>query len=123
MRRRPPARRTPGTSDKKSQKKIEVDDFSITGGKIHLSMNMLGSRSATVPLPDIHLKDLGKGSEGITATELSQTIFKELLASTTKAVANAMTHLSKDATDAVGKTATEDVGKTTKKIGDLFKKK
>jgi uncharacterized protein involved in outer membrane biogenesis len=117
----------PGTSDRKSQKKIEVDDFSITGGKIHLSMTMLGSsRSATLPLPDIHLQDLGKSSEGITATELSQTIFKVLLDSATKAVAGAMTHLSKDATNAaqdVGKTATGEVGKTSKKIGDLFKKK
>src|SRR5262249_50906094 len=58
-----------------SQKKIEVDDFSITGGKINLSMTMLGGKSATVPLPDIHLQNLGTGSGGITPTELVRKVF------------------------------------------------
>ena len=109
-----------------SQKKIQVDDFSITGGKINLTLTMLGGKSATVPLPDIHLKDLGAGPDGITPAELTQRVFTEILASTTKAVTGQMGNLSKEATGVVkdlSKGGVEGVDKTTKKIGDLFKKK
>ena len=117
------------SGDKKSQtsqKKIQVNDFSITGGKINLSMTILGGKSATVPLPDIHLKDLGTGSDGITPTELAQKVFSALLASTTKAVAGAIGNLGKEAAGTakdVGQGAVDSAGKATKKIGDLFKKK
>ena len=51
----------------KPAKKLQVDDFIIAGGKIHLQLNMAGGKSATVPLPEIHLTDLGQGTDGITA--------------------------------------------------------
>ena len=117
------------SSEKKSgssQKKLQVDEFNIIGGKINLSLTMLGGKSATVPLPDIHLKDLGTGPDGITPVELTQKVFSELVASTTKAAAGAIANLGKAAVGAasdLGKGAADSVDKTTKKIGDLFKKK
>src|SRR5262249_7040637 len=103
---------TPNKKDETgTKKKIEVDDFSITGGTMHLSQPLLGGRSANVVLPDIHLKDLGTGADGITPAELSEKVFKVLLEATSKAVTESMANLSKDATEAVkglGKGATDD---------------
>ena len=44
----------------KPAKKLQVDDFVISGGKIHVSVTALGGKTATVPLPEIRLTDLGK---------------------------------------------------------------
>jgi uncharacterized protein involved in outer membrane biogenesis len=107
-------------------KKIQVEDFAITGGKINLSMTILGGKSLTVPLPDIHLQNLGTDASGITPAELAEKIFKEISSSSTKAAADAVANLAKGATDAVkniGKSTGATLEKTTKGIGDMFKKK
>src|ERR1051325_11069016 len=69
------------TEDKSSSKKLQVDDFVISGGKINLSIDAgpLGGKSATVPLPEIHLTNLGSGPDGITAADLTAKVLKELL--------------------------------------------
>ena len=106
-------------------KKLEVDDFLITGAKVHVSITGMGGKETTVPLPDIHLTNMGKGPEGITATGLTQQVLDALTASTIKAVANSASDLSKSAVDlgkGAGKSATEDVNKITKSLGGLFKK-
>ena len=113
-------------AEKSSSKKMQIDDLVISGGKIHLSATMLGGKSATVPLPDIHLTDLGKDSNGLTAGEVTEKVLKEVTQGTLKAVEKAMLDLGKGATDAVkgvSKTATEGAQKATKSVTDLFKKK
>ena len=123
-----------GTSqptDKASSRKIQVDDFVIRDGKINLSVNIPGiSRSATVPLPEIHLKDLGTGPEGITTADLTAKILREILQQAIPAAEKAATDLVKGASEAVkgiatdiSKTATGGVQKATKSVTDLFKKK
>jgi uncharacterized protein involved in outer membrane biogenesis len=92
--------------------KLEVDDFLITGAKVHISTG------ATLPLPDIHLTDLGKGPEGITAADLTKQVLTEVIGSTLKAVENAAADVGKDATKAVG----AGVNKITTGIGGLIKK-
>jgi len=37
--------------EKSSQKKLQVDDFLITGAKVHLATSLLGDRSATLSIP------------------------------------------------------------------------
>src|SRR2546422_6759268 len=116
------------SKDTASSKKIQVDDFLIRGGKINLSMDAgpLGGKSATVPLPEIHLTNLGSGPDGITAADLTAKVLKEVLQAAIPAAENAVVDLGKGATGVVkeaGKTATEGVEKATKGIGDLFKKK
>ncbi|MBI5775321.1 MAG: hypothetical protein HZA89_16495 [Verrucomicrobia bacterium] len=103
-------------------KKLQVDDFLISGAKVHLKMDLLAGKEMTVNLPDIHLKDLGKSEGGITPAELTSRVFKELLGSTTTAVTSAIANVGKVVGDAA-KGATEGVKKATKGIGDLFKKK
>jgi uncharacterized protein involved in outer membrane biogenesis len=108
-------------------KKLQVDDFLITGGKIHVTVSAFGGKSATVPLPEIHLKDLGKDADGITPAALTSIVLNELIASATKAAAGAVADLSKGAVylgNEAAKTATSNsLDKVTKGIGDLFKKK
>src|SRR6266404_1557922 len=44
----------PTSAETKPAKKIEVDDFVLKGGKVHVSVSAMGGKSATVPLPEIH---------------------------------------------------------------------
>src|SRR5205085_1505276 len=64
----PAVQTTPG----KPAKKLEVDDFLITGAKVHVNITSVGE--FTVPIPEIHLTDLGKGQDGITAAELTKLV-------------------------------------------------
>ena len=116
------------SKDKSASKKLQVDDFLISGGKINLSVDAgpLGGKSATVPLPEIHLTNLGTGPDGITAADLTAKVLKEILQAAIPAAEKAVVDLGKGATGVVkdaGKTATEGAEKATKSIGDLFKKK
>jgi len=109
----------------KPAKKLEVDNFLITGAKVHVSLTGMGGQEVTVPLPDIHLTDMGKGADGITATDLTRRVLDALTAATVKAAANAASDISAGALNVgkdAGKTATENVNKITKDLGGLFKK-
>ncbi|HEY9172871.1 MAG TPA: hypothetical protein VI136_11350 [Verrucomicrobiae bacterium] len=107
-------------------KKLQVDDFLITGAKVNVSLTGMGGKAITVPLPDIHLTGLGQGTDGITAGELTKRVLNEVLASATKvATSDAAKNLTKGVTDAAkdaGKTASDAVEKATKGLGGLFKK-
>jgi hypothetical protein len=92
--------------------KLEVDEFTITGGRIHFGTG------PTLPLPDIHLTDLGTGPDGITAADLTKQVLSEVVSGTIKAVGNAAVSVGKDA----GKTVGADVNKITTGLGGLFKK-
>jgi hypothetical protein len=96
----------------KPGKKLEVDEFTITGAKIHFGTG------PTLPLPDIHLTGLGKGPDGITAADLTKTVLSEVVSGTIKAVGNAAVSIGKDAGKAVG----GGVNKITTGLGGLFKK-
>jgi hypothetical protein len=92
--------------------KLEVDDFLITGAKVHIGTG------ATLPLPDIHLMDLGKGPDGISAADLTKQVLSEVISGTIKAVGSDAANIGKDA----GKTVGAGVDKITSGLGSLFKK-
>jgi uncharacterized protein involved in outer membrane biogenesis len=119
----PTATNAPLQAGKKSAKKIEVDDILITGAKVHVRLKGLGGM--TLPLPPIHLTDLGKDSDGITVTDLTRRVLGAITSATLKVVISAVTDIGKDAEN-VGKDAGKAVGggmnKITKGIGGLFKK-
>lgn len=109
-----------------TKKKLQVDDFLITGGKVHVIVTSLGSRTASVKLPEIHLKDLGKGPDGITPAELTKLAIQELEKAAVAAASSAIADLSKGGvymTQEFGKSGSNAIEKTTKSIGDIFKKK
>lgn len=111
--------------EQKPAKKLQVDEFVLTGAKVRVGATALGG-TAPISLPDITLKDLGTGPEGITPAELTKRVLSAITESTTKAATGAVGEIGKGAVDAakdVGKGATDAAGKAVKGIGDLFKKK
>ncbi len=91
----------------KPAKKLEVDDFLITGATVHFN-------GATLPLPDIHFSNLGTGPDGITAGDLVKRVLGEITTATVKAVIA-------DAGNA-GKALGGEASKLGKSLGSLFKK-
>jgi len=101
-------------------RKYEVDDFLISGAKVYVKLTGVGVavREMTLPLPEIHLTDLGKGGDGITATELTKRALDALTAATIKVVASEAGNLGKGAEKIVG----GNVNKITKDLGGFLKK-
>jgi len=119
---------TPKPTEQKPGKKLEVDDFLITGAKLSFNMTGVGGLSKT--LPDIHLTDLGTGAEGITGAELAQKVLAAIEEASAKMVAESTGDLAKGATTLVkgliggtNNAAGDAASKLGKGIGDLFKKK
>lgn len=113
-------------SQSKSSRKLQVDNFVVTGGKINVSVTALGGKSATVPLPEIRLTGLGQGPDGITAAELTKRVLQEIEKKAAQAASGAVADLSKQAgelTKGLQKEAGGTINNATKGIGDLFKKK
>jgi uncharacterized protein involved in outer membrane biogenesis len=100
-------------------KKFEVDDFLITGAKVHVSLTGFGGKQTTLALPAIHLANLGKGSDGITAADLTKAVLSAITSATVKAVAEDATNVGKDMEN-LGKNAGAD--KIKKGIGKIFGK-
>jgi hypothetical protein len=118
-----------GGENKGASRKLQVDDFLVTGGKINVSVTALGGKSVSVPLPDIHLEGLGQGPEGITAADLSKKVLKLVLENASKAAADAVGDLSKQALDVTKGIADDPVGsagkaaEAVKGLGGFLKKK
>jgi len=104
----------------KPAKKIYIRNVSIEGGKIHLSLKLAGGKSLTVPLPPLHLAELGSPEKGITPAEATQQVMKALMSETVKATAGAIGSVGKEALD-LGKDAKEKTGKAVDKIKNIFK--
>jgi hypothetical protein len=82
---------------KKPAKKFEVDDFLITGAKVHAHLTGLVNQDVTLPLPDIHFTDLGTGTDGITAADLTKKVISEITVNTIKTLADSVAGLGKNA--------------------------
>lgn len=108
----------------KPAKKLQVDEFIITGGKVRGSLTGVGGITAI--LPDIHLTDLGTGPDGITPAELTERVLAAIKAGAAQAASGAATDITKGAAAAamdaagVGSNTAQTI---TKGIGGLFKKK
>lgn len=112
-------KKAPTKDQQTSKTKLQVDEFILTGAKVHVNASMLGS--GTVPLPEIRLKDLGQGPEGITPAELSKKVLAVILDETVKAVA-ANTLKLKEGGKALGTGAIDEVKKGAGSLLDSIKK-
>ena len=76
---------TTASEDKKAGKKLIIRDFIVSDGKVNVALEMygLGEKEISVPLPEIHLKDIGKEKDGASAAEVSKQIFAALHAKIT----------------------------------------
>jgi uncharacterized protein involved in outer membrane biogenesis len=110
----------------KPSRKLQVDEFVITGGRIHVSATGLVQGAATIPLPEIRLHDLGTGPDGITAAELTKIVLEAIETKAAQAASGAVADISKGAVNAAkdlanpGSNTLENV---TKGLGGFLKKK
>ena len=125
----PGAVSTNAPAEAKPSKKLEVDDLLITGAKAHVDLTDLGGKEMTLSLPPIHLVDLGKNQEGITATELTRSVLDAIVTATLKAVSKNGTDLGKNAANLLkgagnnaGKNPGTEVSNITRRLGNLLGK-
>jgi len=85
---------------KKPAKKLEVDDFLITGAIVHANLTGLVNKEVTLTLPDIHLTDLGRGNAGITAADLTQKVLSQITVTTVMTLVQNVSNLGKGAAKA-----------------------
>ncbi len=110
----PPAAKKPDAS----QKKIEIDDLVLRDGKVNLVLPPAGAFS--VPLPEIHLTDLGKDSGGLTPSELSAKVIKAILNGAMSSAAKGGQAPVK-LMEGAGKDAEKQAEKALKGVGNLLK--
>jgi hypothetical protein len=62
----------------RSNRKLQVNHFRLSGAKVHLKLSMFGNRIITLAAPDIELRDMGTGPEGVTSAELTELVVKRI---------------------------------------------
>jgi uncharacterized protein involved in outer membrane biogenesis len=115
-----PAEKQPEPAEQpaKPGKKVQINDFLIEGGRIHFSTVGMAGHEATIPLPAVHLTDIGKESDGASPQEVIAKVFGAI-GSTVSSAATGIGTGAVDAGKAVGKGAT----KALESVEGLFKKK
>lgn len=118
-------------------KKILIRDFIARDGKVNLAMSMLTGKSISAPLPDIHLKDVGKKKGGASPAEAFEQVFTALYEKvTSRAVAEvlnqglkalgpgmeAVGEGAKNEMEGVTEGAKKELGGATDKLKGLFGK-
>jgi hypothetical protein len=122
-----PAPSNEPTASAAPSKKLQVDDFVVNGAKLHITVNALGQNlTATTPLPQIHLSNLGAGPDGITAAELTKLVLKEILVVAEREGIKVGQDLLKGGqyfSSQAGTNTANTIKDATRGIGDLLKKK
>ncbi|MGD9874662.1 MAG: AsmA family protein [Kiritimatiellia bacterium] len=81
---------------------VQIDNFVISGAKLRVSAKMMGGQAVTIPLPTIHLKDLGKKDEGASITDVITEVMNAVAGAIAEAVAGAPELLGKGFDAAMG---------------------
>lgn len=102
----------PAQSVDAHRKKVQINDFIVRNGRVNAST--LG-RNMTVPLPDIHLRDIGKEGSGVTFEKAAAEVFAALNRSVVQSVAGAGKFLEKGA--AAAGEAAKSAGSEAEKAG------
>jgi hypothetical protein len=72
---------------KGTQKKLIIDHLYIKGARAKVSAEVLQGKAMTVPLPDLHLTDIGKKSNGVSPAEAARQVVGAITKNASKAVA------------------------------------
>jgi hypothetical protein len=97
------------------QKKVQINHFIVKNARLNASTSMLKGKTVTLPMPDIHLKDIGKDSGGVTPETAASEVFAAINRSVLQSVSGAGKLLEKGA-EAVGEAA-KSVGSEAGKAG------
>ncbi len=64
-----------GESKRKNEKEVQINNFIVKNGKVNMSATLLKGNNVIVSLGEVHLKNIGAGKEGKTASEVFEEIF------------------------------------------------
>ncbi len=119
-----PTNAPPTATSSQSSKKFIVKDLLLEGLKANLILTLpvVGNQSMTIPLPPLHLTNIGTAEGGITAEQLIQKIMGPLLDDVTKAATDAVASMGGQFKD-LGKGGASQLTNAVKGLGDFFKKK
>jgi len=99
------------------QRKLIIEDLTVRDGQVGVSATILEGRSLTVPLPTIHLANIGKEGGGAAPAEVAYLVLGAVSRDAVKVGAKALTHFATSA--ATG--AAEDVTGGTQGLGKRLK--
>jgi hypothetical protein len=118
----PAQTKAPPTSS--SSKKFMVKDFVLEGAKVNLDVTLpgLGEKTMTVPLPTVHLQNIGTAEGGVTVEQMVQQISVPVLASVGTAAVSAVGGMAGDLKN-LGKGGTQNIQKAAGGVLDMFNKK
>ncbi len=102
-----------GDTDNEGARMI-IEHLYVRGGTVNVSASILKGKTLSAPLPDIHLKDIGKKEGGATPSEVAEKLLTSFSKSTYKAVSSigigkTLDSLRKNLSG-LGKGLTKDVG-------------
>ena len=106
------------SSEPESAKKFIIRDLRITDGKIHYAI--LGGKGIDLPLPDLHLTDIGQSegeADGVSAAEAAGKVINAILGAAGKAVSQS------GAIKDLGGSLQDQVKEKTSALKGLFDKK
>jgi uncharacterized protein involved in outer membrane biogenesis len=108
---KPAGEQPPATAEEKPAaeepgKKVVINDFLLKDARLGVSVTMAGGHAIPVPLPPIHLTDIGKEKDGASLTEVLSRIFGAVLGAVTQA-AGAVADVAGDGARMVGDAAKE----------------
>ncbi|MBT6406188.1 MAG: hypothetical protein HOK06_01170 [Rhodospirillaceae bacterium] len=103
-----------GSADKSEggdSPKLIIENLYVRGGEINVSAAFLKGKALTTPLPDIHLKDIGKDDEGASPGEVASKLIDKILGSAGSAVGALNLDALAGAVGDGAKAVTEKLGK------------
>ncbi|MFM2129559.1 MAG: hypothetical protein RL477_1105 [Pseudomonadota bacterium] len=102
-------------------KKVVIDNLHVRNAKAALSAGILGGKVVPLPIPDIHLKDIGKEKKGASMSEASKQVLDSITKSVTSAAAKIdLKGMAEGAGKAIGDAA-KGAGDAAKGVGDQLK--
>jgi hypothetical protein len=102
--------------------KLIIENLYVRDGKIEVSATALGGKTLSVPLPTIHLKDIGKDTGGATPDQVMAEFFASITGSVGKAVAPLSLDKLTGAAEGAASGAKDALEKGAKDAGDKIKK-
>jgi hypothetical protein len=103
-------------------RKLIINDLQVNDGQVAISAAALNGKQLSVPLPNIHLTGIGKGSGGVTAAQVAQQLLSSI---STEAAKAGVTELAKEKVEgalkalpvgAIGGAAADTVGDQLKGV-------
>lgn len=113
-------------SSEASSRKLQVDEFTLTGAKLVVNLEELGDEPKTLALPDIRLTDLGTGPEGITAEELTSLVLTRVAQAAVQIVienAGDLDQIGEAVLKQMDSSGNKDAANAVRGLMDMFKGK